>query len=383
MAFRQKWEGFEKQMKAKREVNCKRRLKGQTPKKVDQLTVQRLSSDVSGKAQKFSRIGPREFVPYPYGDLTLTNIKKACEDHFLSQLKMQVECDVLAGEQGPSCKTLDQIPNLKLIHVRFVGTTMKYSSKDLDSSSKDSVSPPTGKKRYEVPDSRTSCCLSEIHSRQTQSLESHPKPKDKTANVYPKSLSVTQMLNLGKVLQRKSIVAEIFKFNLEDMNWSSIPEKVELVIEKEPFAKGGFREVFKAKSPTKGYNGCTWVVKKYLPSTLQCIKDLGQTVEEHTKKTVQMQSLAKNITERLYARVNDVCKDEFGQSFVYTDIFMGKLELQEFVTVEKFIDGDFSKYINNTGTSSSTTQYVGIAQVISARKLNASLTILMRNLHSR
>ena len=249
MAFRQKWEGFEKQMKAKREVNCKRKLKGQTPQKVDQLTVQRLSSDVSGKAQKFSRIGPRVFVPYPNGDLTMTNIKKACEDHFLSQLKMQVECDVLAGEQGPSCKTLDQIPNLKLIHVRFVGTTMKYNSKDLDSSSKDSVSPPTGKKMYEVPDSRTSCYLSEIHSKQTKSLERHPNPKDKTANVYPKSLSVTQMLNLGKVLQRKSIVAEIFKFNLEDMNWSSIPEKVELVIENEPFPKGGFREVFKAKSP--------------------------------------------------------------------------------------------------------------------------------------
>lgn len=96
-----------------------------------------------------------------------------------------------------------------------------------------------------------------------------------------------------------------------------------------------------------------------------------------------MQSLAKKRHRKPLCSVNDVCKDEFGQPFVYTDIFMGKLELQEFVTVEKFIDGDFSKYINNTGTSSSTTQYVGIAQVISARKLNASLTILMRNLHSR
>ena len=28
------------------------------------LTVQRLSSEVSGKAQKFSRIGAREFVPF-------------------------------------------------------------------------------------------------------------------------------------------------------------------------------------------------------------------------------------------------------------------------------------------------------------------------------
>lgn len=266
---------------------------------------------------------------------------------------MQVECDVLAGEQGPSCKTLDQIPNLKLIHVRFVGTSMKYATSaahvDVDSFSKDSVSPPTRKKRYEPPDSRTSCYSSEILARQTKSLEGHTK--DKTAIAYPKSLSVTQMLNLGKVVQRKSSVVEIFKFNLENMTWSAIPEKVEFEIEKEPFAKGGFREVFKAKSPTKEYNECTWVVKRYLPNTLQCIKDLGQTVEEHTKKTVQMQSLAQNIAESLCARVNEVCKDEFGQLFVYTDIFMAKLiELEEYITVEKFIDGDFRKYINNTGS---------------------------------
>ena len=71
MALRQKWEGFENRMKAKREINYKRKQQA-TPKKVDHLTVQRLSSDVSGKAQKFSRIefGPREFVSYPHGDLT-------------------------------------------------------------------------------------------------------------------------------------------------------------------------------------------------------------------------------------------------------------------------------------------------------------------------
>ncbi len=28
--------------------------------------------------------------------------------------------DILTGEQGPSCTTVSQIPNLKLIHVRFL-----------------------------------------------------------------------------------------------------------------------------------------------------------------------------------------------------------------------------------------------------------------------
>lgn len=98
MAFKQKWAGFENRIKAEREENVKRKLKQQTPHKVDRLTVQRLSSNVSEKAQNFSRIGPREFVSYPYVDLTFEGIKKTCKAHFLSQLKMYVVYDVLAGE---------------------------------------------------------------------------------------------------------------------------------------------------------------------------------------------------------------------------------------------------------------------------------------------
>ena len=36
-----------------------------------ELTVQRLSSEVSGKAQKYARIGPREFVPFTEDELTI------------------------------------------------------------------------------------------------------------------------------------------------------------------------------------------------------------------------------------------------------------------------------------------------------------------------
>ena len=40
-----------------------------------ELTVQCLSSDVSGKAQKYARIGPREFVPFTEDELTIEIIK--------------------------------------------------------------------------------------------------------------------------------------------------------------------------------------------------------------------------------------------------------------------------------------------------------------------
>ena len=66
-------------------------------------------------AQKFSRIGAREFVPFAeYEDLTeLANIKLVCEKYFSSTVGKSVVCDVLAGEQGPSCSTLEQVPDLR------------------------------------------------------------------------------------------------------------------------------------------------------------------------------------------------------------------------------------------------------------------------------
>ena len=118
------WAKFQAQMKQKR---VQKKTKADTGLGAGvilqrgELTVQRLSSKVSGKAQKFSRIGAREFVPFAdYEDITLPNIKLACEKHFLPTVGKSVTCDVLAGEQGPSCSTLEQIPDLKLIHIRFI-----------------------------------------------------------------------------------------------------------------------------------------------------------------------------------------------------------------------------------------------------------------------
>ena len=111
--------------KLNQKIKEKRAKKGdQSGRKIqgDQLTVQRLSSEVSGKAQKYARVGPREFVPIDNNEeLTIDAIKVACKLHFTDRVGSNMECDILAGEQGPSCNTVDQIPNLKLIHVRIVG----------------------------------------------------------------------------------------------------------------------------------------------------------------------------------------------------------------------------------------------------------------------
>ena len=46
--------------------------------KVEELTVQRISSEVSGKAQKYIRIGPTVFVPFEHDlQYSIENIKRA------------------------------------------------------------------------------------------------------------------------------------------------------------------------------------------------------------------------------------------------------------------------------------------------------------------
>ena len=118
----QTWVKFQAQMKQKRVQKKSKADVGGGAGIIHQrgeLTVQRLSAEVSGKAQKFSRIGAREFVPFTdYEDITLENIKHACEKHFSPTVGKSAVCNVLAGQQGPSCSTSEQISDLKLIHIR-------------------------------------------------------------------------------------------------------------------------------------------------------------------------------------------------------------------------------------------------------------------------
>ena len=53
-----------------------------------------------------------------FDELSINNIKKACLKHY-GMLDTML-CEVLAGEQGPSCSSVKQLPNLKVIHVRFI-----------------------------------------------------------------------------------------------------------------------------------------------------------------------------------------------------------------------------------------------------------------------
>lgn len=84
------------------------------------------------------------------------------------------------------------------------------------------------------------------------------------------------------------------------MAWSASPVLVDFNIEETAFGAGGFREAIKATSKHKEYSYTTWVVKHYLDKPLESMRTLGQTPEQHTKKSVQLHYLPRNFAAQLH-----------------------------------------------------------------------------------
>ena len=347
------WEEFRKKIKMKRTGNKPGNVAsgggvGNSILQSGEIIVQRLSAEVSGKAQKYTRIGAREFVEFKYPEVTLENIKSSCENHFKSQLGSDYYCDILAGDQGPSCSSLSHIPNLKVIHVRFVRVSKRKASSHNDVQTYEPlIHPPMKLKRGRASSNVSTCSTPQSFptSRKALVLASVPGP-----SCYPKSLSVADMLKLGKNFSKAGgTVVHLFRFDLQQMLWSSVPTDIELYIEDSPIGVGGFREAFKATCSSPAFRN-TWVLKKYHEGTLKIIADLGITIEQHTKRIVQMHTLARNFCYQLKAKIcNEGVSEEYGEFLHYGEVYFGKLDDGECVTIEEFIPGNFVKYMNNTG----------------------------------
>ena len=93
-----KWEKFAaklKQMRTKTECN---------DTKIEEIVVQRMSSEVSGKHQKYCRIGAREYFPFEHEELTIDNITDACQKHFRALIGEEMACVSIAF--GSTCTSL-------------------------------------------------------------------------------------------------------------------------------------------------------------------------------------------------------------------------------------------------------------------------------------
>ena len=128
-----------------------------------------------------------EFVSFDFEEVTIENIRAACISHFGENK----QCDVLASEQGPSCSRVDQLDNLTLIYVRFTA--------------------PLEEETFLKPSS-PKVAKSESASAKTN-----------IPSVVPKSLSITDMMKLGKLVKKemKNIIKVIVeRFSLTNQEWS-------------------------------------------------------------------------------------------------------------------------------------------------------------------
>lgn len=315
--MKKNWDNYKERVAKKR--GRKGEEKGAAPSGLTGITVQRLSSNVEGKCQKYSRIGPLTFVPLEK-EATLENMKAACKAHFGTDL----DCDLLAGERGPSYTDVNQIENWKVLHVRFVeGLPASANKRPLES--RGHQSEPT----RDSPRKNESC------PRVAKSVKSSVVP----------SVSLSQMLKLGKVIvpQTDVVTLQLEEFSIANMEWLE-PFEVTISLQRKPFAHGAFREAFLAKD-IAGLPKGKYVLKKYMEKEVKGIEDLFGTIEAHTRKSVQLNALARNFAQNMDLEAQCF---EFGQTFSYSKVYFSSLN-KEYVTLENFMEGTFTKFINNTG----------------------------------
>ena len=110
---------------------------------------------------------------------------------------------------------------------------------------------------------------------------------------------------------------------------------------KTKFASGGFRDAFETIALSGNLQG-NYVLKKYRSDQLPKIEELFGSMEIHTRKAVQMHCLARNFVNSL----ENECPLEYRDTFKFNKVYYGKMG-SECITIERFLDGEFVKYINN------------------------------------
>lgn len=303
--------------KFKERISKKRRKEDTTSKSdMDYITVQRLSSHVEGRYQKYARIGPLASVPLGR-EPTIQNIKEACMRYF--NVEDGSHCDILAGERGPSWTETSQINNWKVIHIRFIEGSDECQLRD--------------EKPVEISSS--------------QRWKSHGTPTKTTPSMSTKvaaSVPLSAMLKLGKIIQptEEIVTVQLEEFKINEKAWAQ-PFEATLSLSKEKFASGGIRNAYIA-TPLSGLSPGKYVLKKVKEEKVDEIEKLFKSIEEHTRKAVQMNALVRNFTMTLASEA----PVEYGCVLRYTKVYFGRL-YGEFVTLENYLEGEFQKYVNNTG----------------------------------
>ena len=261
---------------------------------------------------KYERTGPQVFVAYPHDEVTIPKIITSCNEHFKRQLKEGMTCDILASEQGPSCKTIDQLPSLTPIHIRFVKKEATYDKYSTFSYLSGITKRPASASASSAAVKNTGSAVCALSVPTFLGVGTGKK------ELFPKSSPITAMMTLGKAIcktETAPITIEVSRLNIETLKWSFF-QSVDFAIEESEFGRGGFRSAFKATTMSPVFLGRQLVIKYYLPETLEAIQSLKETPEIHARKSVQMMALAGNLSsQRRKSLYTQIKKDTFGTTF--------------------------------------------------------------------
>ena len=133
----------------------------------------------------------------------MENIKNACKKHF--DVGSYMECNVLAGKKGPSYSSVEQIKSLKLLRLRLYFASKTSNVNLLDQEDEVDYFTATDSKSKE----QTKEC--------TAPVQKSPK-KVTTKSTYPKSVPLSSLLKLGKIILPKcnqDIIEYVEEFSIE------------------------------------------------------------------------------------------------------------------------------------------------------------------------
>ncbi|KAK3748502.1 hypothetical protein QZH41_000352 [Actinostola sp. cb2023] len=157
---------------------------------------------------------------------------------------------------------------------------------------------------------------------------------------YPASISIDVLLKAGQLIKPKrknQVSLSLEKFNLEEQEWVSVEKLLDLLVETESFSSGGFRNAFLGlcKDQQK------WVIKKYNEKAVETITEtLKSSVEDHTRKQIQMHCTARHLTNVFSTKAPKAFGECFKFNRAYYTVYQGQS-----ATIEEFVEGTFRKKV--------------------------------------
>ena len=154
------------------------------------------------------------------------------------------------------------------------------------------------------------------------------------------------MLKLEKLIQPTVdiVTVQLEEFDVGAKLWCH-PFEASFSLAKQKFATGSFREAYMYHATAvSNLSPGNYVLKKFKKEQEKEVKKLFNSMDENTRKMVQMNALAKNFALKLASQA----PVEFGPTLSYIKVYFSKLYGQ-CITLEPYMEGTFTKHVNNTG----------------------------------